>query len=183
MKKLLLATTVLMASSAAFAAGPQYTYVQGQWQESELDDVYNSDLDGFGVAASIDLNQEFFAFAQYANVDDRGIDVDRFAIGAAYKMPVGTYTDLHFGAGIVSYDVDPYFGDDDDSGLLLTGGVRSMLNKQLEVGAGLSFEDALDIDMLFNVYGAWHFNDKVSAGLSLTEGDVETTSLYVRVAF
>lgn len=184
MKKLLLATMVLAASSTAFAAGPQYSYVQGQWQESEFDDS-NADLDGFGVAASIDLNQEFFAFAQYASLDDSGVEVDRLAIGGAYKMPVGTYTDLNFGAGLVSYDADfgPFFRDDDDSGLLLTAGIRSMLNKQLELGAGVTYEDAFDIDMLFNVYGAWHFNNKVSAGLSLTEGDVETSAIYVRVAF
>ena len=183
MKKLLLATAVLAASSATLAAGPQYTYVQGQWQEAELEDS-NADLDGFGVAGSIDLNKEFFAFAQYANVDDRGVDLDRFAVGAAYKMPLSTRTDLNFGAGIVSYDLSNRFGvDDDDSGLLLTAGIRSMLNDNLELGAGASYEDAYDVDMLVNVYGAWHFNNQFSAGLSLTEGDVETTAIYVRMAF
>ena len=117
MKKLLLATAVLAASSATLAAGPQYTYVQGQWQDAELEDS-DADLDGFGVAGSIDLNKEFFAFAQYANVDDRGVDLDRFAVGAAYKMPLSTRTDLNFGAGIVSYVLSNRFGvDDDDSGL------------------------------------------------------------------
>lgn len=184
MKKLLLATAVLAASSATLAAGPQYTYVQGQWQEAEWDDNSAADLDGFGVAGSIDLNKEFFAFAQYANVDDRGFDVDRFAIGAAYKMPLSVRTDLNFGAGIVSYDVSSRYGvDDDDSGLLLTAGIRSMLNDNLELGAGASYEDAYDIDFLVNVYGAWHFNSQLSAGLSLTEGDVETTAIYVRMAF
>ncbi|HEX4910546.1 MAG TPA: outer membrane beta-barrel protein [Permianibacter sp.] len=183
MKKLLLATAVLAASSATLAAGPQYTFVQGQWQEAELEDS-NADLDGFGIAGSIDLNKEFFAFAQYANVDDRGVDLDRLAVGAAYKMPLSTRTDLNFGAGIVSYDLSNRFGvDDDDSGLLLTAGIRSMLNDNLELGAGASYEDAYDIDMLVNVYGAWHFNNQLSAGLSLTEGDVETTAIYVRMAF
>lgn len=181
MKKLLLATTVLAASSAALAAGPQYTYLQGQWQESELDG-WNRDLDGFGFAGSIDLNNEFFAFAQYASVDHRDLEADRFAIGGAYKMPISPRTDLNFGAGIVSYDTDPEF-DEDDNGLLLTAGIRSMLNNELELGAGMNYEDALDADLLFNVYGAWHFNKSVSAGLSLTEGDIETTAIYVRMAF
>lgn len=182
MKKLLLATAVLAASSTAFAAGPQYNYLQGQWQESEVDGS-NVDLDGFGVAASIDLNKEFFAFGQYASVDDRGVDVDRFAIGAAYKMPLSTRTDLNFGLGIVSYDFDPDFRNDDDTGLLLTGGIRSQFTQEIELGASLSYEDAYDIDLLATLYGAYHFNSKVSAGVSLTTGDIDTTALYVRVAF
>ncbi len=183
MKKLLLATTVLVASSATFAAGPEYTYLQGQWQESEFDDS-NAELDGFGLAASIDLNKEFFAFGQYSSVDDQGVEADRFAIGAAYKMPLSTKTDLNFGAGLVSYDVDfGPFGEDDDSGLLLTAGIRSMLTNEVELGANLNYEDAYDIEMLTSVYGAYHFNRQISAGASLTMGDVETTAIYVRVAF
>lgn len=187
MKKIFLATAILAASSATFAAGPQYTYIQGQWQESELDGS-SAELDGFGFAGSFDLNNEFFAFGQYSSVDDRGLEADRLALGAAYKMPVGTNTDLNFGAGLVSYDFSygdtPFYdGEEDDDGLLLTAGVRSMLNNQVELGAGLSYEDAFDIEMLFNVYGAYHFNKQVSAGVSLTSGDVDTTAFYVRMAF
>ena len=182
MKKLLLATTVLAASSAAFAAGPEYNYLQGQWQESEFDGT-NVELDGFGLAASIDLNKEFFAFGQYGSVDERGVEADRFAIGAAYKMPLSTKTDLNFGAGLVSYDVDGLFGDDDDNGLLLTAGIRSLLSNEIELGANLSYEDAFDIEMLTTVYGAYHFNRQISAGVSLTMGDLDTSAIYVRVAF
>ncbi|NQD37281.1 outer membrane beta-barrel protein [Permianibacter sp. IMCC34836] len=184
MKKIFLATAILAASSATFAAGPNYNYLQGQWQESELDGS-NAELDGFGLAASIDLNKEFFAFGQYASIDDRGVDADRFAVGAAYKMPIGTYTDLNFGGGIVSYDFKNFSldGDDSDEGIMLTAGIRSLLNKEVELGAGVTYEDAFDFDMLFNVYGAYHFNSQISAGVSLTTGDVDTTALYVRVAF
>jgi len=184
MKKILLAGAVLATSSAAFAAGPQYNYLQGQWQESEQDGS-NRELDGFGLAASVDLNQEFFAFGQFASVDDGGVEADRLAVGAAYKMPLGTHTDLNFGAGLVSYDFTnaSLNGDDDDQGLLLTAGVRSMLTAELELGAGLSYEDAFDIEMLFNVYGAYHFNKQLSAGVALTTGDIDTTAFFVRVAF
>ncbi len=178
MKKLLLATSLLAASSAALAAGPQYTWVQGQWQESEIDGS-RSELDGFGLSGSVELNNEFFAFGQYSSLDDQDMDADRVALGAAYKMPLGTNVDLNLGAGLVSYD----FGNDDDEGILLTAGVRSMLDKQVEVGASATYEDVLDIDMLISVYGAWHFNKQLSAGLSLTTGEIDTTAIYVRVAF
>ncbi len=178
MKKLLLATSLLAASSAALAAGPQYTWVQGQWQESEIDGS-RSELDGFGVSGSVELNNEFYAFGQYASLDDEYADADRTALGAAYKMPLSATMDLNLGAGLVSYD----FGDEDDEGVLLTAGIRSMLDNNLEVGASATYEDVLDIDMLFSVYGAWHFNKQLSAGLALTAGEIDTTAIYVRVAF
>jgi len=178
MKKLLLATSLLAVSSAALAAGPQYTWVQGQWQESEIDGS-RSELDGFGLSASAELNQEFYAFGQYASLDDEDTDADRTALGAAYKMPLNATTDLNFGAGLVSYD----FGNSDDEGLLLTAGVRSMLDKNIEVGASATYEDTFDFDMLFSAYGAWHFNNQLSAGLALTTGEIDTTAIYVRVAF
>lgn len=178
----LLAATILTASSAALAAGPRYNYLQGQWQESELEDS-RAEFDGIGVAASFELNQQFFAFGQFSSLDDRGVDLDRWAIGAAYKMPFGTNTDLNFGAGIVDYEINTGPFSDDDSGLMLTAGIRSMLDKQLEVGASASYEDAYDIDMLLNVYGAWHFTPQLAAGLTLTEGDLETTAVFVRYSF
>jgi hypothetical protein len=73
---------------------------------------------------------------------------------------------------VVFAEVDAGAGDNDDSGISLTGGVRSMVGPQFELGGYLNYADYLgDGDLLLTGEGLLHVTRELSLAASLGISD------------
>ena len=90
-------------------------------------------------------------------------------------MPIEKKTDAVFTVSFSSGEVDAViFGtpvSDDDTGFLLTAGVRHNLNPQIELAGGIFHISTFDGETGLQVEGRYNINKKMSAGLSYTTGD------------
>ena len=177
-----LLATLPMASNAA-----NFNYNYGQI------DYQSGDFDGFGVSGTFEINDEIFVRAGYigATNDDAGFDIDytRISVGAGYHMPIITKTDTDavFTVSIVNEELDnPTLpgGSVDETGIMLTAGVRHNLNSDVELAGDLFYIDALDGD--FGIYGEarYNINKDMSAGIGFTSSDhIDGLSLNFRFGF
>ena len=68
---------LFLSSAAALAEGPSYSYIEGLYQEFDVDvgGGFDADGDGFTVAGSVAINDRWFVLVDYASADfDAGFD-------------------------------------------------------------------------------------------------------------
>lgn len=172
-------------SMGAHAANFNYNYGQVGFE--------TGDFEGLVLTGSFDINKDMFILARFADVtdDSAGVDLDytEYSIGAGYHMPVNTQTDgvftLSFHSGDAEVNV-PFFGtvSDDDTGILLTAGVRHQLNPQVELAGNIFHTTIFDGDT--GVYGEvrYSINNKMSAGLNYTSSDaIDGLGINFRMGF
>ncbi len=138
------AALVLAAASAATTATGaelRYDYLEGGYQSVDLDNP-GVDGDGLFVAGSVLVTQSLFLAADIDYVDfERGVDARSIEIGGGVRLPLAPDLDLVLGGGYVDAEVDTRFGDFNDDGLFLRGGVRWLLTEQIELNAVLKYVD------------------------------------------
>ena len=129
------------------------------------------EYEGLGVRASVPINPQFFAAAELSSTstDNGAIDIDRqdFAIGAGYHMPLNRTTDFIAQIDFVSVETDI----DDDRGLRLGAGLRSMIAQQLEVHGAIRYVDLLDGELVLDIGAQYLINADWAAFLDVSEGD------------
>jgi hypothetical protein len=181
MKKNLLAP-VLGAALCATLAAPlpalaqesvralSYTYADGRLVLWDTDGGGN--LDGVRLGGSARLNPDLFAVGNLTLVGDTGYDLTVLDFGLGFRHPLSSRTDLVAIGGVVFAEVDAGASDNDDSGISLTGGVRSMVGPQFELGGYLNYADYLgDGDLLLTGEGLLHVTRELSLAASLGISD------------
>lgn len=175
-------------SWAAHAAKPAtgFNYNYGQI------DYFAGDFDGLGVTGSFEVNDKIFVRASYAGTtnDEGGADVDytQLSVGAGYHMDIQNDTDAVFTISIVNEEVEipailPGVSAD-ETGLMLTAGVRHNLNPDVELAGHIFYIDALDSDVGIYGEGRYKFKDNMSAGLGFTASDyIDGLNLNFRFGF
>lgn len=168
------AALIASISLGAQAGNFNYNYVQA--------DYFSGDFDGFGVTGSFVINPDMFIIANYTGVtnDDLGIDLDynQVSIGGGFHMPVDTKTDAVFTVSFVSGEFDDIvtpFGTIpgiDDTGVLLTAGVRHNLNANIELAGGIFHTTVFDGDTGIQGEARYNINQDMSAGLTYTSSDI-----------
>ncbi|MEQ8783464.1 MAG: outer membrane beta-barrel protein [Roseibium album] len=139
--KFAVALTLTAAASAAVAADLRYDYLEGGYQNVDLDNP-GVDGDGLFLGGSLLLAQSFFLAADFDYADfDRGVDARSIELGGGVRFPLAPSLDLVLGGGYVDVEVDTRFGDFDDDGLFLRGGVRWLATDQVELKALLNYVD------------------------------------------
>lgn len=176
-KKIGLIALLASISSGAQAANFDYTYGQVGYE--------TGDFDGLTLTGSFEVNEEVFVLARYAALtnDDAGIDVDYtdISVGAGYHMPIDEKTDAVFTVSFDSAEVDipsvtilgfTFPGSTvDDTGILLTAGVRHNLNANVELAGGIYHNTTFTGDTGFHGEARYNINNEMSAGLSFMTGD------------
>ena len=105
-------------------------------------------------------------------VGDTGYDLTLLEGGVGLHHPLSRDTDLVAIGGMVFAEVDAGPFEDDDSGISLTGGVRSRVAPQFEVGGYLNYADYLgDGDILLTGEGLLHVTPNLSLAASLGISD------------
>lgn len=138
MKKTLLASALLLATTAASAADFNYTYGELGFGEGP------GDGDGLFFGGAVDLQQGFGIVGAYyaldferGNVDDGDLDI--FTIGVQFHTPLNNQADFVGSVQLINAEVDWGYGDEDDTGLLLRGGIRFAIQQNLQLEGDLSY--------------------------------------------
>jgi hypothetical protein len=125
-----------------FANEPRYTFVEGAYQLIELDTI---DGDGWFVAGSVAVGNRVHLLASYANIGfDFGIDADTLRVGVGLHHPLTQSLHLVGETGYARAGVDTPFGDSDDSGYFVSGGVRWMVTPRVELTGLLNYAELKD---------------------------------------
>lgn len=164
----------LALSASASAKDFDYDYFSLSYGNIEIDDS-NVDGDGFGLAGSYAINEDFHVFAGYQSAGlDFGIDLSAFGAGIGYHTTLTPVVDLVASVSYQYIDFDaPGLGDADDNGLGLGVGLRFAASEEIELNAGISYVDFSDSgnDTSFGVGGLYSFTDAFALGLSADWGD------------
>jgi hypothetical protein len=165
-----------------------YTYVELGYSETEFDVAGAGDLDGdgFTLSGSVELTDEWHAFAAYGNADlDFGIDLDTWLIGAGYRYPLRDDTDVYGRVMYVNMEADvPGPGDPDDDGLGLQARLRHWVNDDFEVEGGIQYLNVSDGDTSLQAEARYYFQENFSVGLGLSfGGDNDGIGISARLSF
>ncbi|MEW8505382.1 MAG: hypothetical protein AB2598_01650 [Candidatus Thiodiazotropha sp.] len=180
----LIASTFTGFAPSLFAI--DYSFVEGRFLlDAEFDDVAD-DGDGFRFAGSFQVTNEIFAFAKYDDVElgDSGVDFSLLRLGGGYIHPLDATWDANVSLAYADAEADGPGGEVDDSGFEISGGVRGMVNPEIEVRASLNYMDIEDSDTYFTLGADYYFMPKISTGIELDlGGDYETMSIGARFYF
>ena len=170
-----LGTLALLSSMSLAAHAGNFDYNYGQVGYE------TGDFGGLTLTGSFEINKDIFVIARYAALsnDDAGVDIDYtdLSVGAGYHMPIDNKTDAVFTVSLDNGEVDvpaigPFPGyTDDDTGILLTAGVRHNLNAKVELAGGIYHFTTFDGDTGIQGEARYNINNKMSAGLSFASGD------------
>lgn len=132
----------LTAGALAGFAGPSaandlfdYTYGQAGlalYPSADIHGIPSQDYFGIDLKGSYELTPDIFAFGGFKFLTD-DIDLTSLHVGGAYRVNVDERIDLYGGPSL-EYQRVSNGGSDDDIGLGLRGGLRLMLNPEVELG-------------------------------------------------
>ncbi len=157
MRKTLLATALLLASSQAFSASPatmsnfSYDYAEARIGISPV-------TFGAGLSKSIHPNAHFVA-----RIDSKFDSDFDSAVGVGFHTPINNWADVT--GEMLLRTVQPTHSSSTDMGMELNLGVRQWLGPQLEIGGTVgyvSIDD--DDDFMGSVYGRFHSTELFSLG-------------------
>ena len=180
MRKILLATTLALATATAQAEPFTYDYVEGGIGEVDSGDA----LFAKGSRA---LDKNLFVLGGVYALDFPQ-DVSGYYLegGVGYHVPLGKQADLFMTAELLYADIDSH-GDNDDLGAVLRVGSRysPAANLELEGSLAMSSNDMLVNDGVgIDVYGRYYFSKQFSAALGLhSDTELDGASLGVRYHF
>lgn len=177
-----LAATLSTANATDF----NYSYVEGAYQDIDLNGV---DSEAFDFLGSYDVVPGFNVIAGYATgktdnmAGGSDLDFDTLSLGLGYHAPVAENTDFTANLKLIKQDMD-LVGDDTGYGFGI--GVRHMLTDTIEVGSNIDFVDIYDADdTTFRVDSRFFVNKEISLGLaySTSSEEVDIFSAGVRFDF
>lgn len=179
MKPYAIAIPLLMLAGPAAAEGLSYDYIEGWYQDVELDaSGTDIDGDGFGIGGSVEFADSWRLFASYGTNDfDFGVDQDAYSVGVGFFTPVGNNVDFVADVAYVSVEFDSILGSGDDDGFGLSAGFRGMVSDAVELAGGVNYVDLDDSgdDTSFEIEGWYYFSPQFAVGLGAEFGDDVTS--------
>ena len=176
---------LMLSSTIAMADGPSYSYIEGLYQEVDID---GADGDGFVVAGSVEIDENWFVVADYAGAEiDAGfidVDYDRWSVGAGWRSAISEKTDWFVTASYVGAQLKaPGFGSESENGFGASVGIRSMFSPKLELAGALRYSDPEEESSIRAE--AWYtLTGNFALGLRAELGDeIDTFGLGFRLFF
>jgi hypothetical protein len=157
---------------AGQAADIGYSFVQAAYVSTDFDD-FDETADGFVLSGSIEVAENFFIYADYADqsldFDGRDVDATAFSVGGGYAYPVSESMDLVGSIGYVSAETHGF----DDDGYELAVGLRAMAMEQLELNGSIGYVDLSDSgdSTALSVGALWYFLPQFALGASVGFSD------------
>lgn len=184
---------LLIGSMLAFgAAGPtlaadlSYTYVEGAYVNSEVDD-FDLDGDGYSLFGSVGFWKNFFGFAGYSDSDyDGGVGSQFLELGAGAHWSLSPAWDAVGAVAYVDADVDVSgFGSASADGYMLAAGLRGRVTQAIELFADVEYVDLGNTDDTgFVIGGRYYLTDAFALGANIGDnGDGTHWSLVLRYDF
>ncbi len=159
------------AQGSAGHPGLSYTYAEARLVIQEPDG--GDDFTGIRVGGAAQFHPNLFVTGALTTVSNDGVDIDTLDVGLGYRSAISTDTDVVGIIGVIWADVDAgRFGGDDDTGLALTGGVRSALAPRFEVGAYAGYVELFgDGDVSLIGEGLLHLSPRIALAGSVSLSD------------
>jgi hypothetical protein len=178
----LAALLVAMLSLPALAAeGPRYTYGELGYQRVDFDN-FSEDEDAGYLNGSLALDDRLFLVADgsYGTIDASGtnIDITTLDAGLGFHIPLNPKVDFVAQVAYVWWKVDAgNFGDDDNDGVGLRGGLRAMVTPKLELNGGAEYVDLSGGDDNTSAYfgAVYNFTEVLAVSGKVDVGDNLTT--------
>jgi len=169
--------SLALATTAVFAASPEYTYVEAAYVNTDFDGI--GDDDGWGIGGSAEVGENIFIFADYSSIGlPAGVDFNVLDAGIGYKSPISPTTDINLSIGYVNFELDTgLFGSADEDGYSLDATIRSMVSNEFELNGGISYIDLGNgnDDPFFHVGAVYSFNPSFAVfGDFNTSSDITT---------
>jgi len=162
-----IAATLAFSASVVCAQQTQdrplsYDYVHAALTATELD------TGGFEGGGSFTIAPNVHVFASYQDWEfDNNIDRSTLQVGAGYHWDISNNLDLILTAAYADSELDPPGpGKTDDSGPILSAGLRGWLTNAVEATATLLLDDSLgsDLDSVLELGGEYYLSDQFSLG-------------------
>jgi len=183
MKRVLLLSIAMLGVAGTANAEFNYTFIQGSIGMVDFDDA-DADGTGFGLDASLALNDDFHVFAagSLANLS-RGVDLTQLAGGVGYNTAINDRVDIVAQLSFRSIEADGRGGSADDSGIGLGVFARFAATDQLELNGGLDHDEAADSTALTGA-ALYNIDEQFTVGLTAKiDDDVTIFSLAGRMYF
>jgi hypothetical protein len=177
-----LAASAALAPFMAQAEDLSYTYVEAGYLTTNFDE-FNESLGGFGLRASIEITDKFFAFGTYADqkTDVAGYDIkfQPWELGVGYAYPITDSVDLYGTVGYISVDADApsFVANTEDDGYQLGVGLRTRFAERFEVEGVAQYQNLSDFgdEIQFDFMGRWYVIEHLALGLGYSVGDETDT--------
>lgn len=125
---------------AAQAEDMSYSYIDLGYSEANLDNGPTGD--GFGLRGSVGVAENFFVFADYASWDfPAGVDVDLYSVGLGGRIGIADQVDLVGRVGYAKADASAGGFSADDSGYLVSAGIRAQVAEGFELEGNVIYTD------------------------------------------
>ena len=171
-----LAAAAALSPCFAQADGLSYSYLDLAYVNTDIDGV-DEDLDGFGLRGSLEVADNIFLFAGYADqsasVFGSDIDYQAYDIGGGYAWSFAPAADVYGRIAYVKAELDFPGGDVDDDGYSLGVGMRGRVAQQFELEGALNYVDDSDggDDTSLGLGARWYFTDQLALGVEGEFGD------------
>ncbi len=183
MKSKLLAIAVgCLAVPVAATAEVVFNYLEAGYVNTEIDTGFgDEDGDGFSLAGSFDINNDFFLFGDYASADIAFVDFSLLKLGGGFRTSAGGPAQLVATAAFARAEADAGpFGDASDNGFALAFGARGEFSPVVEWDLFLNYIDLDDSETSVKGAARYKFSPTIAVGASLESGD-DTTTFGVQV--
>jgi hypothetical protein len=180
----LIIAALLLLHGAAFAQGtskPVMSYTFGEFRYVDVD----NGGDGFELGGSFQFTNNWVGVASFSSLDfNNNVDGNIFEIGASYVMPLRSNWDMQYNARLIRTEVDTPFGDANDTGIGIFGGVRGLIVPDFEIRGNVHYVNVDESDVYMEFGGDWHFTPQFAAGLTVEfGGDFDLWTIGARYFF
>jgi hypothetical protein len=141
------------------------------------------ELNGYHLAGSKMLQDNFFLAGEYTANTEVGVDITHTKAGVGYRYELSSKVDLFAQVSYLQVEIGSRLaGTFEDKGTSYDLGVRSKLNDSFELHGSIQYQKDTDEDRTFVVLGGlYQFDDVFSAFADYkTESDSDTFTLGVR---
>ncbi len=159
------ASTAVFAQSATPSPQPvSYNFAGLRYVSQNLDD-FDCTQDGLNLHGSLDFNSGWFAQAGYTDVSGGGCGSSTLSALGGYRTP---FNDIFYMYGKVGFESLSVDAGGSDSGLILAGGLRGMIQPNIELQLELGHHTVGDGDTNITGTGAYWFAPNLAGTLDLT---------------
>ena len=182
--RILIGAAVLLLHGAVFAQEAKQTTLSYSFVEARYVDVDDGG-NGIELGGSFQFHPNWIGVASFSSVDlGGGADWTTFEIGAGYVFPLAQSWDFQTNARVIRSEIDTPFGDANETGIGILGGVRGLLVPELEIRGNVHYVNLDESDVFLEFAGDWYITPRWAAGLSVEfGGDVDLWTIGARYYF
>ncbi len=171
--RLIAAAIAAGAVCAPAHADVDFNYLEAGYINTDIETGFgDEDGDGFALAASFDISDDFFFFGEYSDTDIGPIDFTNLALGVGFHAPLNGPTELVAKGAFARGEADfGPFGDISENGFLLALGARGEFTPQVEWDLFLRYVDLDESDTSVKGAVRYEFTPTLAVGVSLESAD------------